>query len=319
MKNIDLNFFPGWTRKAITFTMDDGNLTHDRTFINIVNPHGLKGSFNISSQNMTKHNDPEGMRRLYGGHEITNHVKRHPYALRDGNSLGVITDAPFDPETADKSLSYRETDDLEDGVFQRYSEKADRWGRIATAAAYIELTKRCKKELEEIFGEGSVRGFVWPFCRQENTEIIEYLKANYYGLRDAGKPAPMEDMSFALPADRTNWQYNARHANLLERAKQFEALADEGELKWLCFGVHPIDFDRDGKWNDLREFCEKYGNRPEDYWYATNIDIFEYEDAVKSVIITESSIINPSEIALCAKIDGKRVTLAPKSELNIGE
>ena len=78
---IDLNFFPGWTRKAISFTMDDGWVAMDRIFIEIVNPYGIRGSFNISSQNITKYNDPDGMRALYRGHEITNHVKRHPYAF----------------------------------------------------------------------------------------------------------------------------------------------------------------------------------------------------------------------------------------------
>ena len=32
MKRIDLNFYPGWTRKAITFTIDDGNVELDKKF-----------------------------------------------------------------------------------------------------------------------------------------------------------------------------------------------------------------------------------------------------------------------------------------------
>ena len=35
MKNIDINFYPAWTRKAITFTIDDGNLVLDRKFLDI--------------------------------------------------------------------------------------------------------------------------------------------------------------------------------------------------------------------------------------------------------------------------------------------
>ena len=38
MKQIDFQFFPGWTRKAITFTIDDGNVFMDRKFLEIVKP-----------------------------------------------------------------------------------------------------------------------------------------------------------------------------------------------------------------------------------------------------------------------------------------
>lgn len=318
MKNIDIYFFPNWTRKAITFTMDDGWLAMDRAFIHIVNPYGIKGSFNISSQNITN-NNPDEVRALYDGHEITNHVKHHPFAFCDGESIGEITDEAFDAETADPSLLYRERSELGDGVYQRCvfntsSPNNKRWYRTATAEAYIKLTELCKKELEEIFGEGKVKGFVWPFCRQENSEIIKYLKANYYGLRDAGRAEPLND-NFSLPSDRNSWQYNARHSDLLERARNFEALPDSGELKWFCFGVHSFDFDREGNWDDLREFCEKYGNRPHNYWYATNYDIFCYEDAVKSLEISDTAVKNLSDIDLYIKIDERPIKIFAKSEI----
>ena len=40
-------YFPGFTQKAITFSIDDGNLKHDKTFIDIVKPAGIKGTFNL--------------------------------------------------------------------------------------------------------------------------------------------------------------------------------------------------------------------------------------------------------------------------------
>ena len=313
MKKIDLNFFPGWTRKAVTFTMDDGWLAMDTKFIEIIRPYGIKGAFNISSQNVTKYNDPELIRTTYRGFEITNHVRLHPFAFGD-SCEAKLTDEPFCAETADKSLCYREKGSP-DGVYLRYSVKNDRWDRVCTAKGYITLVEECQKELEELFGEGNVRGFVWPYYRQDNAELIEYLKSRYYGLRDAGKQEPMDDESFSLPDDRTNWQYNARHSNLLDRAAKYEALEDDGNLKWFAFGVHSFDFDRAGNWDDLSEFCRRYGNRPEDFWYASNAEIFDYEDAVKSVVITENSVKNPSDVDLCIKIDGERFTLCAGCEI----
>ena len=40
---IGLNYFPGFTRKAITFTMDDGNVRPDQKFIDIIKPYGFLG------------------------------------------------------------------------------------------------------------------------------------------------------------------------------------------------------------------------------------------------------------------------------------
>lgn len=315
MKSIDLTFFPGWTRKAVTFTIDDGWLEMDTKFIRIVRPYGIKGAFNISSHNMTKHNNPDLIRATYRGFEITNHVKCHPFAFNDGTETN-LSEEFFRTSTADKEFCYREVGTPE-GTYLRYRAQNDRWDRVCTAKGYIALTEECHAELEAVFGEGSVRGFVWPYCRQENSEVIEYLKSKYYGLRDAGKHPPMEDMTFSLPHDRSNWHYNARHSNLLERAAQFDALGDDGSLKWFAFGVHSVDFERADNWDDLREFCRIYGNRPEDFWYASNADIFDYEDAVKSVTVTETAVKNPSNIDLFIKIDGNRVSLPAGCEIEV--
>ena len=312
MKNFDLNFFPGWTRKAITFTIDDGWLDMDTKFISIVRPYGIKGAFNISSHNVTKYNNPELIKETYRGFEITNHVRLHPFAFKDAQKY-TISEEFFNRETADKSVCYREVGTPE-GVYLRYDPKGEMWRRYCTAEGYITLTKECHEILEGIFGEGTVKGFVWPFCRQENKELIEYLEKNYYGMRDAGKQTPMEDPEFALPEDRYNWHYNARHSNLLVRGAEFEAL-EAKKLAWFAFGVHSVDFDRAENWSDLEEFCKKYGNRPEDFWYATNIEIFEYEDAVKSVEVTENSLKNPSDTDLCIKVDGKRIILPAHGEV----
>ena len=49
MKQIDKNFFPGWVRKSITFTIDDGNIEMDKKFIDITVPAGIKGTFNLNT------------------------------------------------------------------------------------------------------------------------------------------------------------------------------------------------------------------------------------------------------------------------------
>ena len=105
MKNIDKNFFPGWTRKSITFTIDDGNVKYDSQFLDIVKPKGILGTFNLCSH-LTSSLTPEEYREFYRGYEISNHMKYHPTAIPDGDKV-TVSDEPFDPMTSAESTEGR--------------------------------------------------------------------------------------------------------------------------------------------------------------------------------------------------------------------
>lgn len=321
MKKIDVNFFPGWTRKSLTFTIDDGNVKWDRVFLGIVKPKGILGTFNLCSH-LLSYLTPEEYREFYRGYEISNHVKYHPSTLTDGEGY-EIRDG-FDPMTSEDSPDgYNILYKTEiDGIYKyrRKSVKTERpggWWIKALPKDYIEFVKAGKRELEALFGEGSIKGFVWPGSRQSCDEVIEYLKTSgeYYGLRKTGEI--LDTTRFSLPNDRMEWTYNATAPSLLSCMEKYEQYADDGELKFFSFGVHSGDFETYGKWDDLRAFADKYGNRPADYYYASVGDIFAYEDAVKSLKITDTEITNEADITLYVKIDGERVVLPPKSTLKI--
>ena len=71
------------------------------------------------------------------------------------------------------------------------------------------------------------------------------------------------------------------------------------------------------KWDELREFAEKYGNRKTDFYYAPVDDIFRYADATKEVKIAEGKVTNPTSIEIYAEINGIRTTIAPQSSFDI--
>ena len=97
----------------------------------------------------------------------------------------------------------------------------------------------------------------------------------------------------------------------------FDSYEDDGELKMFAFGVHAKDFETYGKWDDLEEYARLYGNRQEDFWYATNRQIFEYEDALKMLVITDEKITNPSDIDLFVTINGVKTIIFANSEYAI--
>ena len=85
----------------------------------------------------------------------------------------------------------------------------------------------------------------------------------------------------------------------------------------LIFGVHSADYERANKWDELAAFCDKFRDKPQEFWSATNREIFEYEDALKDLCIKDGKIKNTSEKTLYVKIDGEKIVLAPKSEITV--
>jgi len=246
-------------------------------------------------------------RAFYRGYEIANHSHYHSHPFSESISPAV-TDEPFDEATADKEKAYPTN---EEGLYRIFR---GNWNyHVSTDEKYMELVDRCTCELTAVFGDGAVKDFVWPFGEQKNAKVMQALID--HGFRSIRATGDVDDRTgFALPADRMHWSYNAHNRTLLKIATKYEAYPDDGNLKFFCFGVHSIDFDRDENWDDLSEFCEKFGNR-NDFWYASVGDIFDYEDAVKALRITENEITNDSEIDLYIKIDGVKKMLCAHSSI----
>lgn len=308
---IDTAFYPGWTRKAITFSIDDGNTAMDKKFLDILRPAGIRGTFNLCSHT-TNQMTPEAYREFYRDYEIANHCKYHPFTLKE-NETYLFCEEPLDPSVKDHVLLAKEKGIAAKLLYPTEEENLwqyNQFGRryyVATGEKYIQMIRQCHKELEDIFGKGSVRGFVWPFDRQENAEVEAYLQNNdlgYTSVRRSGEWGA--ERGFPLPEQRVYWQYTAIHSNFLQKAEIFAALPDDGERKFFCLGVHSIDYEHADKWEDLKIFASLYGNRPEDFYYAPVGEIFDYADAAAQIQITESAVINPTKIDVYLTVDGEK-------------
>ena len=313
---IDTKFYPGWTRKSITFSIDDGNRRMDKKFMDIVEPYGIKGTFNLCSDRHAK-DDLDELRAFYHGYEIANHCKYHPCAFLDGD-VYEFSDEPFNAETAEGGKVYPDREI--DGIY--YALKSNgRWYKTAKDEDYKKFVLDGHRELEAIFGKGSIRCFIWPCGLQRNAKLLDFVKnelpEGYYGAREGHSIGP--EIAFALPSDLFRFGLTTRHLTLLDTAKAYEDLPDDGELKFFCFGVHSIDYERDNKWGDLEVFAKTYGARPESYYYASVGDIFDYADAVASLEIGDDEITNPSEIDVYVKIDGERRVIKAKRTVKVGK
>ena len=313
---IDLNYFPGYTRKAVTFTLDDGNIEMDSKVLSIMRPAGIKGTFNLIR---TTSLSADEYRTLYEGYEIASHHSLHSLPWADGLNLSIL---PYGGEwsgssAADPAKIY--SSDREGYYYINYNYYAGSttpsttasWHTIVTNELYAEGIISTDAALEEVFGEGSVVGFAYPHG-QYNEAVKQYLRdCGYLYARKTGTIAGTT--GFALPEDRFAWTYNADHTNLISVMESFVNLKDDGTLKMFSFGVHSIDFNSAYLWDDLYTFAAAYGNRPDEFFYATNAEIFLYEDAIKAAVITEDRVINNSALTLYMEIGGVKMTLAPWS------
>lgn len=305
MKNIEL-FYPGYTKKAVTFSIDDGHVQYDGKLLDIVRPVGIKGTFNLTSADRIT---PAEYLELYRGYEIANHCKHHPHAFDDSVNY-IIADEPFEPETADNSLLYRHPS-LK-GFY--YISRPRGWRLITDAETYIECIKAAERELEAVFGVGSVRSFAWPFHEQNSEAIKTYLAAcGYYAVRQSG--LVFDTTGFDFPESSIGWKCNANHQNLMDMAALYEAYPDDGKLKFFSFGVHSADFERAERWDELKAFAARYANRPSDFFYATVGEIFDYHKAVGMLEISDKTIFNPSGLTVYVKLDGTPIAVPPHGEI----
>ena len=76
--------WPGFRSKAVTFSYDDG-MRNDRRLVELLNRHGLRGTFNLNSGKLSPDDAPADMWNvrasetavLYAGHEMAVHGLRH--------------------------------------------------------------------------------------------------------------------------------------------------------------------------------------------------------------------------------------------------
>ena len=304
---VDKNYFPGWVRKSMTFTIDDGNIRLDRRFIDTVKPYGIKGTFNLPGAYLNNYT-PEFYREFYRGYGIANHCLNHPFVMTESD-YAAITDEPFDSESADPERIYKTE---REGMYLKRT-RSGWWSKSAEDKVYCELASEAQECLVEVF-ERKIPGFVWPYGEQNSDEVKEYLRNNFSSVRKTGIVS--DSTGFAMPADRYAWSYNAAHNCLNEVAKLYDDYADDGELKFFAFGVHSHDFENGKCWDVLERFVRGYGNRHEDFYYADVDTIFEYEDAVKALNVTEEKIINGSSVDLYVKVDGARIIIPAASEVS---
>lgn len=150
-----------------------------------------------------------------------------------------------------------------------------------------------RQELEKMVGY-PVRGMAYPFATYHDA-LIAQLKQMGVVYARTGKSTE----AFRLPEDFLKWHPTCHHGcpRLMELADRFLADKSINYLKVFYVWGHTYEFDNNRNWNVIEKFCEKMAHQ-DDIWYATNIEIYDYVQALDRLVTScDGKILyNPSAI-----------------------
>lgn len=165
-----------------------------------------------------------------------------------------------------------------------------------------------RKNLEKMCGY-TVRGMSYPNGRFD--ERIKRLCA-VCGMKYARTVAPTN--GFALPCDFMEWSPTSHHGadikGLFDKLISLPSFSLNMPLLYIW--GHSFEFERGNSWEHIEDFCSHASNHP-DVWYATNIEIYDYVTASRSIDygLDYHTAYNPSAVSVWISVDGKPVELKP--------
>lgn len=137
-----------------------------------------------------------------------------------------------------------------------------------------------RKRLEALSGK-IIRGMAYPYGTY-NDRTVELLQAA--GIAYCRTTVSTND--FRLPADWLKLTATCHHngEKLFEHAEKFvNATPSDREHGWLFYvWGHSYEFPRDNNWDRIEKFAEQVSGKA-DVWYATNMQIYEYITAYRSL------------------------------------
>ena len=149
-----------------------------------------------------------------------------------------------------------------------------------------------RKELEKVSGQ-IVRGMAYPYGRYNESVINTVSNAGIVYSRTCNSTG-----QFKKPTNFLVWNPTCHHNKALD---YIDAFISATKSNW-CRRVfyvwgHSYEFENDNNWVLIGDFCKKISEL-ENVWFATNVEIFEYVNAQKQLVISadESIIYNPTNI-----------------------
>ena len=257
--------------KVLTLSYDDG-VVQDIRFMKILDKYGLKCTFNISSG---KYVAEENVRETFFGRMKLSEAKK--LYIGSGHEVAI------------HGYNHPHLD------------------RLKTASVLTEVLDD-RRAIERDYGV-IARGMAYPYGKYSDSVIQMLEKCDI-----AYSRTTKSTEKFTFPEVWHTWHPTCHHKNprLMELAKQFAegSLRYPSECHMFYLWGHSYEFDRNDNWQIIEEFCEHAAGR-DDVWYATNIEICDYINAVRrlAVGVDGNAVHNPSGVDVWVTVNGEAVKI----------
>lgn len=158
-----------------------------------------------------------------------------------------------------------------------------------------------RRALEPLAGY-PLRGMSYPYG-DFNDDVIALIRA----LGVEYSRTTCSTGKFDIPDDFLRWNPTCHHNGVGTLWEEFidNRYAEHKPLLFYLWG-HSYEFDRDGNWDAIEQFCAKAGGR-DDVWYATNIEIVDYINAMYALKFSADRALvrNVSPIDVYISVNGK--------------
>jgi hypothetical protein len=259
--------FPNFRRKAVTLSYDDG-VKEDKRLIEIMDKHGLKGTFNINSGMFAKDENSGRLTEkdaydLYvnSGHEVAVHGVKHLSIGEVPSEVGLY-DIINDRSALEKLFN-----------------------RQIRGMAYANGS--VGEYAESILSLSGIRYSRTTIATERFDIPSNWLKLN---------PTCPHDHPWLMGLAKDFVEY-----------KQREYTPGRKCLLFYLWG-HSYEFSRNDNWNVIEEFAAYVGGREDEIWYATNIEIYNYVKAYERLewFVDMSGAYNPSALDVYLEINNKQ-------------
>ena len=224
-------------KKAVTFSYDDG-VIYDERLIEIFDKYGLKGTFNLTRIDKD---------------ESTGWVTQRGLLVRGYNLLNQRNVRIYDGhEVAGHTSHHCWLNKIDDKTLE-------------------EEILGNREELERVFGR-KVNGIAYPFNTYDE-RAVTILRENGFLYAREGR----ETHSFDLQEDLLRFRPTCHHNDpaLFQLAEQF-INSKYDELKIFYIWGHSYEFEDDGNWDRIEEFC-RFISGKDDIFYGTNSEVFQLQ------------------------------------------
>lgn len=165
----------------------------------------------------------------------------------------------------------------------------------------------CRAALEQLSGR-LVRGMATPYGEKNDDTLVAMKAAGMAYCRNAGVSGGL-----SVPADFLDWTPSCHHTGAPAVIEKFrnEWIHQPWQYGGLLFiWGHSFEFDRADNWELAEQICSSLAGI-DDVWFATNIEIYDYITAQRSLVISCDGdvIFNPSAVDVWVSQNGSPICI----------